>query len=145
MYCCSALITAKKKWNCNHDQDWHVPIIIKAGDITSSQKKVLFNHEIYLLYLSSSYLEALLCLPSAPECFRPSLPADPFCFCDRKAPNLRLGPAEILQWHPCVDLINMAAPAWCWGLTVLTVSTPEFELKAWFCHAVYLYRMVEVL
>ncbi len=65
-------------------------------------------------------------------------------FLDRKASNSRLGPAEIP--HPCADLINMAAPVWCWALTVLTVGTlPHRNLKACFCRAVYLYGMVEVV
>jgi hypothetical protein len=67
--------------------------------------------------------------PKRAGVFRPGQSADdPFCFCNQKHSNSRLGPAKIPQ--PYVDLVNMAAPAWCKSLTVCTAG---FEGKLSLC------------
>ncbi len=44
---------------------------------------------IYMSYSLICFFAGLSGLPSAPGSFRPGLPADPLCFCDRKPSNPR--------------------------------------------------------
>jgi hypothetical protein len=113
----TALLQQNNAETATMSQNLHVQTSTKAGDMSLPIKKhVLLNilyHRyipgIYLSYLCSSTLAALglPVLPNAQGHFGSGLSEDPFCFCDRKPSNLRLGPAEVPQ--PSVDLINMAA------------------------------------
>ena len=77
---------------------------------------------LYLCYLRCCTLPGLAGLCSALGRIRSGLAADPFSLNHRKASNARLGPAKIPQ--PCVDLVNMTAPA---GSLPWTVSTSKLE------------------
>jgi hypothetical protein len=117
-------------------QNSYVQITTNAGDMISFIKMhFLFSMNVwqvtvYTRCIPSIYISYLLCrhfaglpgLPSAPGCLRPGLSTDPFRLGHWKSSNSRLGPAKVP--HPVINLIDMAAPAWC---RALAVSTPEFE------------------
>ena len=115
-------------------QNSHVQITTNAGDMISFIKThFLFSMNVWQVYtrcIPSIYISYLLCrhfaglpgLPSAPGCLRPGLSTDQFRLGHWKSSNSRLGPAKVP--HPVINLIDMAAPAWC---RALAVSTPVFE------------------
>ncbi len=92
------LKTTKEWYNSNHDSEVTYTVHYQGLGHRITQQKSLFTQKMYvvcicqayawympgicLAYLFSGHLAGLSCLPSAPNCFRHGLSANPFYFCN---------------------------------------------------------------